>query len=58
MRGVPAFEASLILLAEPVLNPLWAWILHDERPGALALLGAALILGASVWRAARSRTPS
>jgi drug/metabolite transporter (DMT)-like permease len=58
MRGVPAFEASLILLAEPVLNPLWAWILHQERPGALALLGAALILGASVWRAARSRTPS
>lgn len=58
MRGVPAFEASLILLAEPVLNPLWAWILHQERPGAPALVGAALILGASVWRAARSHTRS
>ncbi len=58
MRGVPAFEASLILLAEPVLNPLWAWILHQERPGTLALVGAALILGASVWRAARSHTRS
>lgn len=58
MRGVPAFEASLILLAEPVLNPLWAWILHHERPGSTTLLGAALILGASTWRAARSRTPS
>lgn len=52
MRGVPAFEASLLLLLEPVLNPLWAWWQHGERPGTLALVGAGCILAASVWRAA------
>ncbi|MCP4900269.1 MAG: EamA family transporter [bacterium] len=52
MRRVPAFEASLLLLAEPVLNPLWAWLIHSEHPGAWALIGGAVILVASstkVW---------
>ena len=30
---MPALEASLILLIEPVLNPVWAWIFQGERPG-------------------------
>lgn len=54
LRGVSAFEASLILLAEPILNPIWAWIFHGERPGGWAIAGAGCILAASVWRAARS----
>ena len=32
LRGVPALEASLLLLLEPVLNPVWAWMVHGERP--------------------------
>jgi drug/metabolite transporter (DMT)-like permease len=50
MKRVPALEASLILLVEPVLNPLWAWLMHDERPGALALTGGAIIAGATCLR--------
>jgi len=44
MRHVSAFEASLLLLLEPVLNPLWAWFIHGEKPGAWSLSGGALIL--------------
>lgn len=47
---VPAFEASLLLLLEPVLNPVWAWLLLGERPGALAVAGALLILAAMLAR--------
>ena len=47
VRGVPALEASTLLLLEPALNPLWSWLVHGETPGALALAGGALILGAT-----------
>ncbi|MGH7162801.1 MAG: EamA family transporter, partial [Planctomycetota bacterium] len=50
MRLVPAFEGSLLLLVEPVLNPIWAWLVHGERPGLWAISGAALILGATAFR--------
>lgn len=55
IRGVPAFEASMILLIEPALNPVWAWLAHGERPGAMTVLGGALILGATVLRSAQRR---
>jgi drug/metabolite transporter (DMT)-like permease len=48
---IPALEASLILLIEPVLNPVWAWLVHGERPGPWALLGGAIILGATTIKA-------
>jgi DME family drug/metabolite transporter len=54
---IPALEASLILLVEPVLNPVWAWIVHGERPGPWALLGGGVILGATTvkgWLDARA----
>ncbi|MEP7177234.1 MAG: DMT family transporter [Gemmatimonadales bacterium] len=57
LRHIPALEASLILLIEPVLNPVWAWLFHGERPGSWALLGGAIILGATTlrgWLDARS----
>jgi drug/metabolite transporter (DMT)-like permease len=44
---IPALEASLILLIEPVLNPVWAWFVHGERPGPWALVGGGMILGAT-----------
>lgn len=44
LRRLPALEVSLLVLLEPVLNPIWTWWLHGERPGALALLGGALLL--------------
>ena len=51
LTTIPALEASLILLIEPVLNPVWAWIFHGERPGFWALAGGGVILGATTIRA-------
>jgi drug/metabolite transporter (DMT)-like permease len=50
LRRIPALEASVILLMEPVLNPLWAWVIQREAPGLWALLGGAIILGATTAR--------
>ncbi len=54
---IPALEASLILLIEPVLNPVWAWIVQGEQPGPWALFGGAVILSATAakgWMDARA----
>jgi DME family drug/metabolite transporter len=48
LKHVGAVEASTLLLLEPALNPLWAWLVHGERPGAWPLAGGALILGATL----------
>jgi drug/metabolite transporter, DME family len=59
LPGVPAVEASLLLLLEPVLNPIWSWIVHGEKPGPWPIAGGVLILGATAIRAwwdARSGT--
>jgi len=55
MRRIPAFEASLLLLLEPVLNSVWAWLVHAERPGPASLLGCTLILVASLATTFRAR---
>lgn len=47
VRRVSAFEVSLLLLVEPALSPVWAWLVHGERPGAAAIAGGVLILGAT-----------
>jgi drug/metabolite transporter, DME family len=52
-RGVartPALEASLLVLLEPVLNPIWTFLLAGERPGRWAIVGASIVLGATLWR--------
>ncbi|HXU29430.1 MAG TPA: DMT family transporter [Thermoanaerobaculia bacterium] len=50
IRHVPAFETSLLLFLEPVLNPIWAWLVHHERPTALSLAGGAVILAATLMK--------
>jgi drug/metabolite transporter (DMT)-like permease len=61
IRAVPALEASLLLLLEPVLNPLWAFLVLGEVPAAGSLAGGAIILGATAVRngveAARAPRP-
>lgn len=61
MRHVPAFEASAVLLAEPALNPLWAYLVHGERPGAWSVAGGGLILAATLgnawWHSRREVNP-
>jgi DME family drug/metabolite transporter len=57
IRHVPAFEASALLLAEPVFNPVWTWLFHAERPAPWALAGGVVILLATLvhtWRESRA----
>jgi drug/metabolite transporter (DMT)-like permease len=55
LRHVQAFEAAAVLLVEPALNPVWAWALHDEHPGPLALAGGTVILAAVAAKALAER---
>lgn len=54
---LPALEVSLFLLVEPVLNPIWAWLVHGEAPSRWAVAGGALILTAATFRALRAGRP-
>ena len=47
MGDLPALHVSLLLMLEPVLNPVWAWLVRGEAPGVWAIAGGAIILGAS-----------
>ncbi|MFN2326799.1 MAG: DMT family transporter, partial [Gemmatimonadales bacterium] len=49
---VRALDASLIFLIEPAFNPVFAWLVHREVPGAWPMAGALVILGTSLVRAA------
>ncbi|HHW78315.1 MAG TPA: DMT family transporter [Xanthomonadaceae bacterium] len=51
LRHVRAVEGILLPMIEPVLNPVWVFLLLGETPGPLALLGGAIILGAVISRA-------
>jgi len=45
LRTVPATQGSLLGLLEPVLNPIWVWIVfRSEHPGPYALVGGAMVL--------------
>lgn len=54
LRSVPAIAASLLLMLEPVLNPVWSWLVHGEVPTWLTIVAGAGILVAT---AVHSATP-
>jgi drug/metabolite transporter (DMT)-like permease len=45
-RWVPAAQVALLSLTETVLAPTWVWLIFDERPSAIALIGGLIVLGA------------
>ncbi len=45
-RLIPAALAALIGTIEPVLGPIWVWLIHQEIPSSRTLLGGAVILAA------------
>ncbi len=47
VRRIPAFESSLLILFEPALSVLWAWLVLAEMPPGAALIGCAVILAAT-----------
>jgi drug/metabolite transporter (DMT)-like permease len=52
LRTVGPQEAGIITLLEPLLNPVWAYLVTPETdtPAGPMLAGGALILAALVWR--------
>jgi drug/metabolite transporter (DMT)-like permease len=48
-RWVAAHEAALLYTLEPVFAAVFSFLILGERLGIQGLLGAALILGATVW---------
>jgi len=55
LRVLPALEVSLLVLLEPVLNPLWTWWLLGERPSRLAAIGGVVMLCALAGRSLLER---
>ena len=59
MRVLPALEVSLLLLIEPVLNPIWTWMIRGERPGTSTIIGGAIIIAATAIKSIHdSRVPA
>jgi drug/metabolite transporter (DMT)-like permease len=50
LRSVSAPEAGAITLLEPLLTPIWPWLLADEVPGLWTYIGGAVILAALAYR--------
>jgi len=46
IKKVTALEAILIPVIEPILNPVWVFLLLGEAPGPWALVGGVVVLGA------------
>ena len=56
--GLSALETVLIPSIDPVMNPVWVFLFLDERPGALTIVGAAVILVSVTIRVVSGLTPS
>jgi drug/metabolite transporter (DMT)-like permease len=55
MTRLSALEVALLLLVEPVLTPVWAWLVLGERTGPLAVLGGVAVIAATAARAWQGR---
>jgi drug/metabolite transporter (DMT)-like permease len=51
VRSVRAVESVLVLALEPILNPVWVLLVLGERPGAMAVAGGTVVVGAVLGRA-------
>lgn len=47
-RGVRSLDAGIVGYVEPVLNPVWVYLVLGERPSSWALVGGAIIVIAVV----------
>lgn len=52
LRSVGPAEAATLSLLEPILNPVWAWLVAPARepPTLWLALGGACVIGALAWR--------
>lgn len=53
-RFIPAAQVSMFFLLETVLAPVWIWLIFNEIPSNITLIGGAIVLSAiaghSVWQ--------
>jgi drug/metabolite transporter (DMT)-like permease len=47
-RGVRSLDAGIVCYVEPVLNPVWVFLVLGERPSSWALLGGTIIVAAVI----------
>ena len=57
-KASTGLSAVLIPIIAPVMNPVWVFLFLDERPGALTIVGAAVILVSVTIRVVSGLTPS
>jgi DME family drug/metabolite transporter len=50
LRSISPQEAGRITLLEPILSPVWAYLVAGEVPLPATFIGGAFILGALAWR--------
>lgn len=50
IKHLTAMETILIMILEPILNPVWVFLYNRERPGLLSLLGGVIVISTIVWR--------
>jgi drug/metabolite transporter (DMT)-like permease len=48
VRLIPSALAALVGVAEPVLGPVWVWLVHGEVPGVRTLVGGGIVFLALV----------
>jgi DME family drug/metabolite transporter len=49
LRGVPASNASIVAMLEPVVASGLSFVVLGERLGILQVVGAAMVIGGAVW---------
>ena len=47
-RGLRSLDASIVGYIEPVLNPIWVFLLLGERPAGWAIIGGAIIIASVI----------
>ena len=54
-KGVRSLDASIIGFVEPLLNPIWVFLIVGEKPSGWAILGGIVILGAVILHTLRGQ---
>jgi DME family drug/metabolite transporter len=54
-KGVRSLDASVIGFVEPLLNPIWVFLVIGEKPSGWAILGGVIILAAVVFHTLRGQ---
>jgi drug/metabolite transporter (DMT)-like permease len=56
---VTSLELVLVTMLEPVINPVWVYLLYGEKPGPMALWGGLLVIGSVIlWSILKKRPGS